>query len=133
MNPKTQFRIDKKNLYMLTAFLIASKYDELDDHIPLMRDFQRYFGKFIKNGDVELQYQEIVECEREMAKFFNWDLMTIISTHFLQNFLANGVVFENEDDQAKKPEKISRIYLKAQEFNEIVIKNAVDFKMNKAS
>lgn len=38
---KHTFHKKQLQLVALTSLLVASKYDELDDKIPLIRDFQR--------------------------------------------------------------------------------------------
>jgi len=37
-----EFNDSKVALYTMTCFLIASKYDELDENIPLIKDIIRY-------------------------------------------------------------------------------------------
>jgi len=41
-------------------------------------------------------YDEIVECERHVLAFFEWDLGFVMGFHFVEMFLANGVLFESE-------------------------------------
>lgn len=83
-------------LHTLTAFLMASKYDELDDNIPLIKELQRFFGRIIPPNQPLPTFQEVVECERTMIKFFGWDLMIVLPIHVLMSLFANGIVFENE-------------------------------------
>ena len=42
-------------------------------------------------------WTEIVETERMLMNFFNWDLGFVLPIHFVEMFLANGVLFESED------------------------------------
>ncbi len=42
-------------------------------------------------------FSEVVECERKLLMHFDWDLMILIPAHFVKVYLANGVVFENEN------------------------------------
>ena len=42
-------------------------------------------------------YEKIVECERELLKFFKWDLGFLMAIHFVEMFLANGVLFGSEE------------------------------------
>lgn len=45
LHKDTKFEFNERNiaLYTMTCFLIASKHDELDDNIPLIKDLIRYF------------------------------------------------------------------------------------------
>jgi hypothetical protein len=42
-------------------------------------------------------FNEIVECERYLMNFFKWDLAIVTPTLVLQLYLANGILFDNED------------------------------------
>ena len=94
-------RIKHMSLYTTTCFLLAAKYDELDENIPLASDLQRYYTIKVLPPQVAAPTpEEIIECERTlMQKVFQWDLMSIsdsIPTHFVNLYLANGVIFDNE-------------------------------------
>ena len=41
-------------------------------------------------------FNQIVECERKLLYFFNWDLKFILPLHMVRAFLSNGVLFTNE-------------------------------------
>jgi hypothetical protein len=41
-------------------------------------------------------YTDIVETERMLMHFFDWDLGFVMPIHFVEMFLANGVLFETE-------------------------------------
>lgn len=86
-------------LYQLTCVLLAAKYDELDENIPLIRDLQRHYGRLLTGAgasDHTPTFEEVIECERNLMRFFNWNLMFVTPTHFVKTLLANGVVFEND-------------------------------------
>ena len=44
-------------------------------------------------------YTQVVECERKLLLFYNWDLKFILPLHILRAYLANGVLFTNEFNQ----------------------------------
>ena len=50
-------------------------------------------------------YDEIVECERKILKFFGWDLGFVLVIHYVEMFLANGVLFESEEHTSKMKAK----------------------------
>jgi len=79
-------------LHTVTAFLIASKYDELDDHIPQIKEIQRYVAR-MERSPRSPSFYEIVECEREIGRFFDWNFGFLVPQHFIDSFLANGVAF----------------------------------------
>jgi len=41
-------------------------------------------------------YNDIVETERMLMNFFEWDLGFVMPIHFVEMFLANGVLFQSE-------------------------------------
>lgn len=45
-------------------------------------------------------YSDIVETERMLMHFFEWDLGFVMPIHFVEMFLANGVLFETEYNQS---------------------------------
>ena len=76
------------------SFLIASKYDEIDDQLVFINDVQKYYKDlgFNKNS-TNPSYNEIVETERMLMRFFEWDLGFVLPIHYIEMFLANGVLF----------------------------------------
>lgn len=94
-------RIKHLALYTATCFIIAAKYDELDENIPLISDLQRYYTIKVLPAQIEAPTpEEVIECERLlMSKIFCWDLMSVadsMPTHLINYLLANGIVFDNE-------------------------------------
>lgn len=82
------------NVVLVTCFLIASKYDEIDDQLVFINDVQKYhFKHAIPNSPT---WTEVVETERMLMNFFGWDLGFVLPVHFVEMFIANGVLFENE-------------------------------------
>ena len=100
--------VTKKNiqLYSLTCALIAGKYDELDENIPLISELQRHLSNLLTLNEMAPHFNDVVECERQVMRFFNWDLMMIMPIHFIKCLLSNGVLFNNEQgattDTAKR-------------------------------
>jgi len=92
MNPKSV------NLILTTCFLTASKYDEIDDQLVFINDVQKYYNRYDSNHNHS--WTEIVETERMLMNFFHWDLGFVLPIHFIEMFLANGVLFESEDIQS---------------------------------
>ena len=41
-------------------------------------------------------FDAIVECERKLMVFFDWDLKFVLPLHIVRAYLANGVLFSNE-------------------------------------
>jgi hypothetical protein len=82
-------------LVLTTCFLTASKYDEIDDQLVFINDVQKYYNRL---GDTNNPtYTEIVETERMLMYFLGWDLGFVLPIHFVEMFLANGVLFESEE------------------------------------
>ncbi len=100
----------------MTCFLIASKYDELDENIPMIKDLIRYYSRHMPSQIQIPQHKEVVESERSIMKLFNWNLMILTPTTFLKLLLANGVIFDSEEDSTnqklrKNNEMLSPLYV----------------------
>ena len=92
---------------MTTCFLIASKYDEIDDQLVFIRDVQRYYSRAGQPKHVNPSWTDIVETERVLMNFFGWDLGFVLPYHFVEMFLANGVLFETEYNPSIQKNKIT--------------------------
>jgi hypothetical protein len=113
----------------MTCLLIASKYDELDENIPLIRDLQRYYTRVLPTSVVIPSFDEIIESERELMEYFHWDLMVVNPTQVLKLMLANGVIFDNENiPQEKLPELASLISDKSLQILETLVKEMHQFR-----
>jgi hypothetical protein len=99
MNKDLKFDFNTRSmcLYTLTCFLIASKHDELDENIPLIKDLTRYYCRVLPTSVSTPTFDEIVECERSLMNFFKWDLMFVTPTIIVNSMLANGIIFDNEE------------------------------------
>ena len=85
----------------MTALLIASKFDEVDDNITAICDLRDYVRKQVtqqqrKESSLIPSFTQIVECERKLLVFFNWNIKFVLPLHILRAYLANGVIFSNE-------------------------------------
>lgn len=58
------------------SLLLASKYDELDDRIPLIRDLQK-LSKF------QFSYKECSDEESAILMELEWNLVAITPLHFV--------------------------------------------------
>ena len=91
-------------LYGVTLLLLASKYDELDDKIPYIKDFRKVSSRS------NFTYDQVVQCESKVAHWLDWDLMVISPENFTTTLLTFGVLFS--DDQAP-PKGETQKYLKS--------------------
>jgi len=94
-------------IYMTTCFLIASKYDEIDDQLVFIRDVQRYYTRAGHPKHVNPSWTDIVETERLLMNFYGWDLGFVLPIHYIEMFLANGVLFESEYNPSIQKNKIT--------------------------
>lgn len=69
--------------------LLASKQDELDDRIPLIREIQ-------KLARYEFPYKDCKAEEEILLKELDWKLSVITPLHILQSLLGMGILFEND-------------------------------------
>lgn len=113
------------NMVLTTCFLIASKYDEIDDQLVFINDVQKYYKAlgFNKNN-TNPTYHDIVETERMLMHFFDWDLGFVMPIHYVEMFLANGVLFQSESHPriTKCPDTAKRISDKCYDLLDEMIK-----------
>lgn len=88
------FHKKQLQLVALTSLLIASKYDELDDKIPLIRDFQRATKSYYTESAIK-------QCELFLLQLFSWKLVIITPIHFTASLLGMGVVFTDDRIEGK--------------------------------
>ena len=76
----------------VTCLLLASKFDEIDDNIPLIEEFKRSHAVIrqslsqespAKNQWKHLSYNDIKNCEVSLLIIFNWNLNTLTPLHFI--------------------------------------------------
>ncbi|CAI2361253.1 unnamed protein product [Moneuplotes crassus] len=70
-----------KHLWAVTALLLASKYDELDQNIPYIKEFGKVSSK------AKYTYSEVIKCETEFLNLLKWDLISICPSYFLSVIL----------------------------------------------
>ena len=75
-------------------------------------------------------YTDIVETERMLMHFFDWDLGFVLPIHFVEMFLANGVLFESEHNHniVKDRATAERIQTRSYEVLNEMIKQNTCFK-----
>lgn len=71
------------------CLLIASKQDELDDRIPLIREIQ-------KLARYEFAYKDCKDEEGQLLMDLNWNLQLVCPVHPLKILLSQGIVFEDD-------------------------------------
>jgi hypothetical protein len=77
-------------LYGVSLLMLASKYDELDDKIPYIRDFRNVSSR------ANFTWDQVVNCETHIVKSLNWDLMALTPENFSTTLLTFGLVFSDE-------------------------------------
>lgn len=80
-----------KHLWGLTALYLASKYDEIDENIPFIRDFRKASSRGNYTWD------QVTKCENIFVKYLDWNLMIISPLNYTYALLTFGVIFS--DDQ----------------------------------
>lgn len=83
----------KVNLVLSTCFMVASKYEEVDDRLVFIGDIQNFYVRELKQQIISPTWEDMVEMERRLMNFFNWDINFLLPIHFLEMYLANGVLF----------------------------------------
>jgi hypothetical protein len=80
------------SIFLTTCFLIASKLDEIDDRLVFISDVQKYY-RSTKYASVMPTWTDVVETERHLMYFLDWNISFPLPIHFLEMFLAQGVIF----------------------------------------
>ena len=81
------------HLTALTALLIASKYDELDDNIPPVKDFLRAAKS---RAAAAFEYSDVITHEADLLRRLKWDLMVLTPLHFVHSLAGMGVLFDSD-------------------------------------
>lgn len=88
-----------------TCLILASKFDELDDNIPLIADFTRAFAgvfptiakKYLLTKRTQLLRQrDLLCCEQYTLGLLQWDLNSTTVYIFIQNFMYQGILFNSD-------------------------------------
>ena len=66
-------------------------------------------------------FTEIVEAERTLMRYLEWNLMFLTPISFVKSLFANGVLYENEEGASQKV--ANKLFKKSMELLEIVCKN----------
>ena len=76
-----------------TCFLLASKFNEVDENIPLISDLIKTHASL---SIYELSSEALLQTEIELVSLLEWDLDVIIPLHFINNLVQQGIVFSND-------------------------------------
>ena len=129
MQDEAGFQKSKADTVALTCLLLASKFDELDENIPLIRELQRLCRQ------TSISYDEVVKCEVQTLNKLNWDLFKLTPLHFVQNLVGQGIVFTtdrvlaNRNQLAEIDEKTLRSVKKHSEFFSDLSMQEYDFSL----
>ena len=124
------FTILSENLYKikyyvllsLACFVIASKFNEKDPHVPDLNSFLRIYNKYSKFYFL-FSLKELMVAEVNVLKILNYKLNYFSLYQFITFFFANGILFEknirnsNLNHKFKYSEKkiLEKIYVKSRE------------------
>lgn len=110
-------------LWATTLLLIASKFNELDAHIPYIEDFKKVaeIGKF--------SYNSVVRCEREICNKLKWDFMVVSPITFVQAHHYYGLVFGDDKVSIGKTHPMMVLVEHAQQSSKEV-KSQLEAKIN---
>ena len=98
---KADFPKPRLGLVAATCLLLASKYDELDNNVPLFEDVLSTVqeSKHLKQFDRKFTHSDLEECEAFILKLLDWNLMQLTPFQALSELLALGVTFKNDRRQ----------------------------------
>ena len=102
----------------ISCLLLASKFNEIDDNIPLIEEFCKGHGivrDSLDSGNLaghatnrrpQLQgglsrtypsADEVESCEKYLLGMLEWDLNSVTPLHFVQSYLAQGAQLLSND------------------------------------
>ena len=107
------------------SILLTTKFIEIDGKLPSIQSYIKY----ILNR--RITSKEIIEIENECLKKLNHNLTLPQPINFLNIFLLNGIVFNTDENDNKKKNITSAIYLKPYDIlSELISLNADYLKYN---
>jgi len=62
---------------------MGSKIEELDDFIPYVKHMIKYYSLHLGKEGCIPTLEEIIEFERTMCRYFNWDLCRVNTYTFI--------------------------------------------------
>lgn len=71
--------------------MIASKYDEIDDNIPFIRDFKNASSRS------NFTWEQVTHCEDKILKLLDWELVALSPENFTSTFLSFGILFSDDN------------------------------------
>ena len=112
----------------ISCLLLASKFNEIDDNIPLIEEFCKGHGLVrdsLASGHLlahethrpQLQglsrtypgYHAVRRCETYLLGVLSWDLNSVTPLHFVENFLYQGATVFSNDDIINKADEGSEV------------------------
>ena len=76
--------------YAIISLLLSAKAIELDERIP-------YFSKLIKVSEKNIKVDAMKIAEKNMLAALNWKLQIITSIDIIEYYLAQGIIFSNDE------------------------------------
>jgi hypothetical protein len=80
-------------LMALTCFILAAKFQERDDDIPLIEDCITLTNVARKTS---ILYDQATKNEYVVLKELNWDINKVTPYHFVKNYISQGIIFTND-------------------------------------
>jgi len=77
----------------LTCFILAAKFQEKDDDIPLIEDCISVTNSARKST---LLYDQVTRNEYCVLRDLNWDINRVTIYHFVKNYISQGIIFTND-------------------------------------
>ena len=122
------YKIDYYILLSLGCFVIASKYNEKDPHVPDLNSFLRIYNKCSKFYFI-FSLNELMNSEVYILKILKYKLNYFNIYQFFTFFFANGILFEKNIQDSdiilkyKYSEKkiLEKIYVKSREILDFII------------
>ena len=107
----------KEYLFGVTLLLLASKYDELDDKIPYIKDFRHISSRS------NFTWGEVTRCEDYIMKTLGWNLMVLSPENFTSALLAYGIVFSDEKLPSDREKFVKSVRMYTEMFTDIALQS----------
>jgi hypothetical protein len=71
--------------------MLASKYDEIDDNIPFIRNFREVSTR------ASFSWEQVTSCETRILNALGWELVSLSPENFTTAILSYGIVFSDDN------------------------------------
>ena len=104
---------DQWELDAVTCLILAMKFREKDDRVPLIKDI-------MKEAQVSSNYQQVCTNELTLSQNLNWNLNQVTVLSFVENFANQGFLVLSTDPIPQGVSERGQYYARKRIFNKVL-------------